>query len=44
MSKEVHDFFLVIIIILSYDLKIKHVIIGLIEVINTIGAIMVSKL
>jgi hypothetical protein len=44
MSKEVHGVFLVIIIILSCDSKIKHVIIGLIKVTNTIGAIMVSKL
>jgi hypothetical protein len=37
MSKEVHDVFLVITIILSCNSKIKHVIIGLTEVTNTIG-------
>jgi hypothetical protein len=44
MSKEVHDVFLIIIIILSCDSKIKHLIMGLIEVTNAIETIMVSKL
>jgi hypothetical protein len=44
MSKEVHDVFLVIIIIFSCDSKIKHLIMGLIEVTNAIETIMVSKL
>jgi hypothetical protein len=44
MSKGAHDVFILVIIFLGFDWKPKHVILGLFEVVETIGQALVKIL